>query len=168
MTEGILDRLSVQEKGFKMASGTIQSLVDFVEQNIENATEEELMSIHMQVLNRINEETRKHQCNSVELEPVEKANMTVDVGCTKELKKVCQEKTNLLECSADGSGMKDTEVGKPAYVQVSCKSMNPVVIESKLTSLVDGTVTKAKVQRKQDSIYQIEYVPKIEVIINWR
>ena len=161
MTKGKLDRLSVQEKGFEMASGTVQSLVDFVELNIENATEEELMSIHMQVLNRISEETRKHQCSSAELEPVEKANMMVDVGCTKELKKVCQEKTNLLECSADGSGMKDAEVGKPAYVQVSCKSMNAVVIESKLTSLVDGTVTKAKVQRKQNSVYQIEYVPKV-------
>ena len=161
VTKGKLDRLSVQEKGFEMASGTIQSLVDFVEQNIENATEEELMSIHMQVLNRINEKTRKHKCSSAELEPVEKANMTVDVGCTKELKKVCQEKTNLLECSADGSGIKDAEVGKLAYVQVSCKSMNPVLIGSKLTSLVDGTVTKAKVQRKQNSVYQIEYVPKV-------
>ena len=159
--KGKLDRLSIQEKGFEMASGTIQSLVDFVEQNIENATEEELMSIHMQVLNRISEETRKHQCSSAELEPVEKSNMTVDVGCTKELKKVCQEKTNLLECSADGSGIKDADVGKPAYVQVSCKSMNPVLIESKLTSLVDGTVTKVKVQRKQNSVYQIEYVPKV-------
>ena len=161
VTKGKLDRLSVQEKGFEMASGTIQSLVDFVEQNIENATEEELMSIHMQVLNRINEKTRKHKCSSAELEPVEKSNMTVDVGCTKELKKVCQEKTNLLECSADGSGIKDAEVGKLAYVQVSCKSMNPVLIGSKLTSLVDGTVTKAKVQRKQNSVYQIEYVPKV-------
>ena len=162
VTKGKLDRLSIQEKGFEMASGTIQSLVDFVEQNIENGTEEELMSIHMQVLNRISEETRKHQCNSAELKPVEKANMIVDVGCAKELKKVCQEKTNLLECSVEGTRMKDAEVGKAAYyVQVSCKSMNPVLIESMLTSLVDGTVTKAKVQQIQKSIYKIEHVPKI-------
>ena len=136
VTKGKLDRLSVQEKGFEMASGTIQSLVDFVEQNIENGTEEELMSIHMQVLNRISEETRKHQCSSAELKPVEKANMVVDVGCTKELKKVCQEKTNLLECSVDGAGMKDAEISKPAYVQVSRKSMKPILIESKLTCVV--------------------------------
>ena len=136
--------------------------MDFVERNIENATEEELMSIHMQVLNQISEETRKHQCSSAELEPVEKANMMVDVGCAKELKKVCQEKTNLLECSVEGAWMKDAEVGKAAYyVQVSCKSMNPVLIESKLTSVVDGTVTKAKVQQKQKSVYKIGHIPKI-------
>ena len=161
VTRGKLDRLSVQEKGFEMASGTIQSLVDFVEQNIENATEEELMSIHMQVLNRIGEETRKHQCSSAELKPVEKANMVVDVRCAKELKKICQEKTNLLECSVDGAGMKDAEIGKSAYVQVSCKSTKPILIESKLTCVVDGTVTKAKVQQKQNNVYEIEYVPKV-------
>ena len=161
VTKGKLDRLSVQEKGFEMASGTIQSLVDFVEQNIENGTEEELMSIHMQVLNRISKETRKHQCSSAKLKPVEKANMVVDVGCTKELKKVCQEKINLLECSVDGAGMKDAEISKPAYVQVSCKSMKPILIESKLTCVVDGTVTKAKVLRKRNNVYVIEYVPKV-------
>ena len=161
VTKGKLDRLSVQEKGFEMASGTIQSLVDFVEQNIENATEEELMSIHTQVLNRISDETKKHQCSSAELEPVEKANMMVDVGCANELKKVCQEKTNFLEISVDGPVMKDAEVGKPAIVQVSCKSMNPVLIESKLTSLLQETVTKAKVQQKRNGKYEIECVPKI-------
>ena len=159
--KGKLDRLSVQEKGFEMASGTVQSLVDFVEQNIENATEEELMSIHTQVLNRISDETKKHQWSSAELEPVEKANMMVDVGCANELKKVCQEKTNFLEISVDDPVMKDADVGKPAIVQVSCKSMNPVLIESKITSLLQGTVTKAKIQRKRNYKYKIEYVPKV-------
>ena len=161
VTKSKLDRLSVQEKGFEMVSGTVQSLVDFVEQNIENATEEELMSIHTQVLNRISDETKKHQCSSAELEPVEKANMMVDVGCANELKKVCQEKTNFLEISVDGPVMKDVEVGKTAIVQVSCKSMNPVLIESKVMSLSQGTVTKAKVQQKRNDKYEIEYIPKV-------
>ena len=133
-----------------MASGTVQSLVDFVERNIENATEEELMSIHMQVLNRISEETRKHQRSSAELKPVEKANMIVEVGCAEELKKMCQEKTGvtLLKCAVDGAGTKDAEIGKPAYVQVSCNVKS------------HGSV-KGVVQQKQKSVYEIEYVPKV-------
>ena len=51
ITKGKLDRLSVQEKEFEMVSGTVQSLVDFMEQNIQNTTVEELMSIHTQVMN---------------------------------------------------------------------------------------------------------------------
>ena len=161
MTRGKLDRLSVQEKGFEIASGTVQSLVDFVEQNIENATEEELMSIHTQVLNRISDETKKHQCSSAELEPVEKANMIVEVGCTEEIKKMCQEKTGVtvLKCIANGAGTKEAEVGKPAYVQVSCNTTTPVSIESKLIS-PHGSI-QGVVQLKQKNVYEIEYIPKV-------
>ena len=159
VTKRKLDRLTVQEKGFDIASGTIHSLVDFVEQNIENATEEELMTIHMQVLNRIKEETRKHQCTSTDLQPVEKANMMVQVDCEKELKKICQEKTNLLEFSVEGGGKISVDVGKPTTVRVICKSLNPVTIESKLTS-VRRTV-RGKVQRKENDMYEIEFVPKV-------
>ena len=160
-TKGKVDRLNVQEKGFELASGTVQSLVDFVEQNIENATEEELMSIHTQMMNRVSEETKKHQCSQVELEPAEKANMMVDVRCADEVKKNFQEKTNMFEISVTGSVVEDAEVGKPFNIQVSCKSVNPVLIESKLISLSQGTVTEAKVQRKQNDIYQIECVTKV-------
>ena len=159
VTKRKLDRLTIQEKGFDIASGTIHSLVDFVEQNIENATEEELMTIHMQVLNRVKEETRKHQCSSTDLQPVEKANMMVQVDCEKELKNICQRKTNLLEFSVEGGGKISADVGKPTTVRVMCKSMSPVSIESKLTS-VRRTV-RGKVQRKENDVYEIEFVPKV-------
>ena len=157
VTKGKVDRLSVQEKGFEMASATIQSLVNFVEQNIENGTEEELMTIHTQVLKRINEETRKHKCSDADLQPVEKLNLIVQVDCGKAVKKVVEEKTNLLECSVEGPGIRDAEVGKS--VRVLCKSMNPVSIESKVKS-AHGTV-QAKVQRKGNNVHEIEYIPKV-------
>ena len=159
VTKGKVDRLSVQEKGFEMASATIKSLVDFVEQNIENGTEEELMTIHTQVLKRINEETRKHKCSDSDLLPVEKPNLMVQVDCKKAVKKVIEEKASLIECSVKCPGIRDAEVGKAASVRVSCKSMNPVSIESKLTS-VHGTV-QVKVQRKANNVYEIEYIPKV-------
>ena len=163
MMKGKLDRLSVQEKGFEKASGAVQSLVDFVEQNIENATEEELMIIHTQVLNRISEDTKKHQYSGAELEPVEKANLMVDVRCAIEVKKICQEKTNLFEISVGIPVLNDAEVGKPAVIQVSCKSVSPVLIESKLISIADeAAVIEATAQQKQNDVYQIEYVPKVQ------
>ena len=164
MTKGKLDRLSIQEKGFEMASGTVQSLVDFVEQNIDNATEEELMSIHTQVMNRISKETKKFQCSGAELEPVEKANLMVDVRCAAKVKKICQDEVNLLECSVDSPMMKDAEVSKPSIIRVSCKSsQNPVLIESKLVSVADGTVIKTigTGKQEQNAVHQTEYVPKI-------
>ena len=46
------------------------------------------MTSHTQVLNRIKEETRKRQCSSADLQPVEKANMIVQVECEKELRRI--------------------------------------------------------------------------------
>ena len=45
---------------------------------------------------------------------VEKANMMVQVECEKEMRRVCQEKTNLMEFSVEGgaTGKKSAEVGK--------------------------------------------------------
>ena len=162
MIKGKLDRLSIQEEEIEMSSGMVQSLVYLVEQNIENATEEELMSIHTQVLDRISEETKKHQCSRPDLEPAEKANLMVDIRCAIEVKKICQEKTNFFEIFVNDPVITNAEVGKSAVVQVSCKSsQNPVLIESKLTCVADGTVVKAAEQQKQNDTYQIEYIPQV-------
>jgi tripartite motif-containing protein 2/3/tripartite motif-containing protein 71 len=135
--------------------------VDFVEQNIENATEEELMSIHTQVMNRISQETKKHQFSRAELEPVEKANMIAEVKCAEELTNLCQEKTavTLLKSTVDGAGTKEAKVDKPAYVQVSCNAINPILIESKLASPSESV--QGIVKRKQKNVYEIKYVPKV-------
>jgi hypothetical protein len=79
------------------------------------------------------------------------------------VKKICQEKTNffLLEFFVNDSAIKDGEVGKPAVVQVSYKSVSPILIESKLVSVADGTVIKGTVQQKPNDVYQIEYVTKV-------
>ena len=162
MMKGKLDRLSVQEKGFDMASDMVQSLVDFVEQNIENATEEELMSIHTQVMNRISEETKKHQCSRAELEPVEKGNIIAKVKCAEELQKLCQSNTILLEFSIEGSGIiEDVEYDKPVHATILCKSLNPTSVEFRLTSLHDQSVTPVEVKQNYNGVYEVEYVPRV-------
>ena len=172
-----LGHLSIQEKRFASASSTIQSLVDFVEKNIENGTKAELMTIHTQMLKRINEVTRKNQFSDAALQPVEKPTLMVQDDCGKAMRKVIQEKARLVECSVEGPGIRDAEVGKPAFVRVSFKSSKstfvrvpgqsgrrafkrvcPVSLESKLISTY-GSV-QAKVEQKSDSMYEIEYVPK--------
>ena len=178
LVKGKLERLNVQEKGFEMASGTIQSLVEFVEQNIENATDEELMIVHTQMLNRIDEETRKHQqCNVADLDPVEEANIVVGVECAGELRKLCQERAviitapfNPFKSTIQGDGLRSAEVNKVAMVKFNAVFPDPfnkeqnksVVIKARLTSSVSGTTVSAKIENKSESIYEIEYIPHIQ------
>ena len=175
LMKGKLDRLSVQEKGIDMASGTVQSLVEFVEQNIENATDEELMTIHTQMLNRIDEETKKHQQSSAaDLEPVEEADIVVGVECAEELKKLCQEKAVVITSTVDpfkstvqGGGTRSAEINKASKVTLhtvfSCtkQQKKPVTVKARLLNTVSGAVIQAKTWQKQIGTHKIEYTPTI-------
>jgi hypothetical protein len=94
---------------------------------------------------------------------VEEANMIAKVKCTEELKKLCQE-TELLEFSMAGSGIaKEVEYNQPVHATMVYRSMNPMSVEFKLSSLRDHSVTPAKVKQKCNDVYEIEYVelPKV-------
>ena len=185
LVKGKLDALSIQEKGIDMASGMIQSLVDFVERNIENATEEELMDVHTQLLNRIDEETKKHQQSSGELKPVEEADIVVEVRCAEELRKLCREKAIVMKSPVDpakstvqGDGIKSSEINKLSKVTLHTVSPNgkpqkkPVVVKAKLTTISSGSFVEAKVKQGQSGTYEIEYTPcvrgrhQLEVTVN--
>ena len=102
------NRLYVQQKKLKMCSGTIQSLVEFVERNIENSTDEELMSIHTQMMSRIREETERQRQDGADLEPVEEADKEVICDFTDDLKKLCQLRAKLATKSVNIT-MENTE-----------------------------------------------------------
>jgi tripartite motif-containing protein 2/3/tripartite motif-containing protein 71 len=174
LVKGKFDRLNVQEKEFEIVSGTIQSLVEFVEQNIENATKEELVIIHTQILDRIDEETKKHQQSSAaDLKPMEEADILVGVECAEELKTLCQEKAVVTTSPADlfklivpEDGIRNAVVDEASKVKLqvlSChmRHKKPVVVKATLTSSVTGAVVPAKVQQKSDDTYEIEYTPSV-------
>ena len=165
-------QLCSQEKNFIIALHTLQSLVDFVEQNIENATEEELMSIHTQILSRIDEEARKYHQVRLDLTPVEKADIMLRVGGTERLRRLCSEEIYIYECSV--GKIKDAEVGSPMHVMIAYKSneSSKPDIGANLISSLKGLIVKAKVVQKQGNMYEIEYTPtvrgrhKLEITIN--
>ena len=73
-----LDALRAQKKNFKVAQTEAQSLVEFVEHSLENATDEELVSIHKQVLTRVEEGCNR--CEQLDLKPMTVPNLAADVS----------------------------------------------------------------------------------------
>ena len=61
-------------------------------QTVQNMTDDELVSIHMQVLKQIVEETKKHQVAGENLRPVEEADIAFEMNCIQELRLLCREK----------------------------------------------------------------------------
>ena len=163
-----MNNLTVQQKKLEMSSGTIQSLVEFVERNVENATEEELMTFHTQMMTRISEETEKQQLSNLELYPVEEADREVTIDCVDELKKLCQQNTKMgvapVNVAIENIDASLGEISKVEMCLTFQSGHSVWKVQNKnaiLTSKVDGSCVPTKIARKQQNTYQIEFTPTV-------
>ena len=167
-----LSSLSSQEKGLEVCTAQIQSLVDFVGQNIGNASDEEIVSIHKQLQCKIEEEMKS--CNSLDLTPAASANIGVDISCAAEIAELCQKKTSVItlpadpsKCRAEGPGMEGAVTNTPTQLVVRTVYSNgqpcreKQSIRAELKSMVDGSVVVAEVTEKEKGSYLVSYCPKV-------
>ena len=172
-------KLTIQGKKLEMCSCTIQSVVELVERNIENATDGELMSIHTQLLSRVREETEKQRQTAADLEPVEKADRVVVVECADGVKKECQDNASIIALPLNIS-MENTEavVGQRSHlvVRFTTQGGQPFKkLESAkviLTSKVDGSHVDTKTISRGQNCCEVEFTPtvrgrhQLEVVYN--
>ena len=163
-------RLSTQQKGLNTASAVIQSLVDFVEQNLENATDEEFMTIHKQILSRIDKVAEVHHKGAIDLDPVEETDMSAEIDIAEHLEKACKNRTRIVtlptdpsKCKVDGPGLNSAQVNQQTHVVVHAMLHNgtptkkPQKVTGELKSFVNGTVTRLEGVRKQGNTYEIQF-----------
>ena len=159
-------QLSTQQKGLNTSSAVIQSLVDFVEQNLENATDEEFMTIHKQILSRIDKAAEEHRKRAIDLEPVEIADLKVEISCAEKIHQACQTNAELHQladpskCKVDGHVLNSAQVNQQTHVIVHTMLHNgaPTKKPQKVTGeLVNGSVTRLKGIRKQGNTYEIQF-----------
>ena len=166
-----LSSLSSQEKGLEVCTAQIQSLVDFVGQNIGNASDEEIVSIHKQLQCKIEEEMKSF--NSLDLTPTASANIGVDISCTAEIAELCQKKISVItlpdpsKCRAEGPGMEGAVTNTHTQLVVHTVYSNgqpcreKQSIRAELKSMVDGSVVVAEVTEKEKGSYLVSYCPKV-------
>ena len=162
-----MNNLTVQQKKLEMSSGTIQSLMEFVE----NATDEELMTFHTQMMTRISEETEKQQKANTELAPVEIADKAVIIEVASDLKKQCQEKAGIVSLLMNIA----VENAQAVYVlgqrsqlifRLTSQDGRPVTcptptVKAVIKSKVDGSCIEAGVVCTKEGTYQIEFTPTV-------
>ena len=167
-----LDSLGAQKKGFALATSEIHGLVEFVERSIENASDEEFMSLQQRVQKQIQEQYAKHE--RIDLIPADVANVGVRVACAESISDLCHKNAEVVvlrvdptKCTAEGPGKEVAEVSKSAQFTVSTVYQNEQlcrekqVVKAELKSLVNDCVVQAKVTSKERGVYEITYTPKI-------
>jgi DNA-binding beta-propeller fold protein YncE len=164
-----MTNLTVQQKKLEMSSGTIQSLVEFVERSVENATDEELMTIHTQMMTRISEETEKQQRANTELTPVEKADRMVSIELARDLHKQCQEKASIVNIMPMNIAMENAKavhvVGQRSRLifRLASQDGRPVTcgVKAVVKSKADGSCIEAGMVFPKQGTYQIEFTPTV-------
>ena len=167
-----LDNLGAQKKTSKLAASEIQGLVEFVECSVENATDEEFMSLQQHIQEQAQEQCTKYE--HINLIPAEAANIGVRVACAEGISDLCQKNAEVIvlpvdptKCTAAGPGTKVAEVGESAQFTVhtvyenSRLCIEKQVVEAELKSIVNDSVVHAKVTSKGRGGYEVTYTPEI-------
>ena len=167
-----LDNLGAQKKGFALATSEIQGLTEFIERSVENATDEEFMSLQKHIQDQIKEQCTKHE--RINLIPAEVANVGVRVACAEGISDLCQKKAEVLvlrvdptECTAEGPGTKVVEVGQSTQFTVCTLYQNgqlcmeKQVVQAELKSVVNNSFIHTKVTPKGRGVYEITYTLEV-------
>ena len=167
-----LDSLEAQSKGFALATSDIQGLMEFVERSVTNATDEEVMLLQKDIQEKIREQRKKHE--RINLVPAEIANIGVRVACAEGISDLCQKNATVVmlqadptKCTAEGPGVKGTEVGKAAQFTVRtvyqngqlCKEKQ--LVEAEVMSNANSSFVQAKVISKLGGVYEVTYTPEV-------
>ena len=155
-----VDALDRQQEDLQLALATLESVVGFVEQTAENASDEEVISMKHQMSSRVREVSRKYQ--DVKLSPNEVANTFIAVPSPTSLAEFCKKSCVGV---AEVRNLKSATTKQVSKFKVctldTCDQPTPVQqhVSADLKSLVDGSVLHATVVSQTPSTYELSYTP---------
>ncbi len=74
-----VEKLSAQEKNILTANAEVQSIVEYTERFVGHCSDNEVMSMHTNIRRQIKREIEEHSKSETSLEPVEEADVGVEV-----------------------------------------------------------------------------------------
>ena len=162
-----LKRLSGQEKSVSTSRAVVQSVIEYTEQFIKHSSNDEIMCMHAEIKSPIEKEIKKRK----NLELVEEVDTRVEVNCANNLKQLLKTNAKITvcvdptKCTISGKGMKSAEVSKECGFSLIPKLTNgkrtkrECAVDCHLKLLVNGTIVKCHVDRREDNEYCISYTP---------
>ena len=154
------DALAAQVKGLEMGRTEIQSLVEFVERNVESTSDQDLMSIRTQLQTKMKEGEKNHQKTS--LQPT----ATADVVCTfppfeipTDLGAIFTRSISAVKVNLQG----EANVGEPTQFRLEIPESIGCKVRVQLKSLVDpGCIVEASVANADGyGTFAITFTPRV-------
>ena len=155
------DALAAQRKGLQVAQAEIQSLVEFVERNVENTSDQDLMGIRTQLQTKVEEEKKRHQ--QLSLEPA----TTADTACNPPSPDAIPRELGAVFPAGDLAKLNVTlpetcSVGESAQVSVKVPQSVGNNVQAQLKSLADPSCGMlASVAPTNADTYTITFTPRV-------
>ena len=166
-----LQKLSQQEKTLSLASAELQSVVDYTEQFVSLSTNNELVSMDTEIRKTIQHKVEEHSKSGRSLEPVEEADMAVEVTCAEALQQLCLTQANITttvypaKCTVDLTA--PAEVGKLYVGTLTTRLSNGkpnnriCKVTCHIKSLYNGVTTDCVIDKDGPGRYSIQYTPTV-------
>ena len=169
LTEERLSAVRAQQKGLALSLAEAQSMVEFVEQSLERATDEEVMEMQQAIVSRVEDGCKKQQ--QMDFEPTAQNNVRVAIptSVTLDLHSVGQVYVAVVDpakSQVEDKGVEEAEVNKPAEFSLQLADSRgravegPCVVEVAVRSLVDGSVSPATVTPAGNGTRKATYTPR--------
>ena len=166
-----LQKLSQQKKTLSLASAELQSVVDYTERCASFSTNNELVSLDTEIRKTIQQKIQEHSKSGRSLEPVEEADMAVEVTCAEDLQQLCLIQANITpavdpaKCTVDLTA--PAEVGKPSIGTLTTRLSNgkrnnrKCKVTCHIKSLYSKVTTDCGIVEGRPGRHSIQYTPTV-------
>ena len=165
-----LQQLLQQEKTLSLASAELQSVVDYTERCVSLSTDNELVSMDTEIMKTIQQKIQEHSKSERSLEPVEEADMAMEVTCAETLRQLCLTQANITPAAVDPAKCTviltaSADVGKPYVGTLTTRLSNGKSNNRKckvtcyMKSLYYGAITNCGIVKDGPGKYNIQYTP---------
>ena len=166
--EGIVrekvNKLVMQEKNLSLAHTEVQSTVDYTERFVSHCSDNEVMSMHGDIRSQMKREIEEHGRADRIIEPVEEADMGVEVRCAEALQRLCQAQAKITQLLVENIIELATENRVNALseaILTTRGSKRKVDVKAQVKSLHNGNIIKCTVDETSPSYYSIRYTPTV-------
>ena len=162
-----MEKLKGQEENLSIASAEVHSVIDYTEQCVRLCSDDEVMSMHTEISQRIKEEVEEHDKPGNRLEPVEEADMGVEVRCADAFELLCKKAkiTSPADYLVVNNIPSMAEVDKEIKMEVVNTIKKPfksdLNLQCHIKSLPTGSVSRPTIEVKDAGRYDISYTPSV-------
>ncbi len=168
-TEDKIKTLDTQKEKMSITSAEVCSVIDYTEQSVKLCSDDEVMSMHRDMMSKIQAQITESDKQKTDTEITEKADMRVEVDCSDALQQFCEENTwvsnNTIAEMLDVTEVPKTmEVGEEVKFTIqnkSGKTSSAKNLKCQFQCIETAAVYSAKTNAISANKYEITYTPPL-------